>query len=64
VPTPPAVPAGPSSPKEACGSRVFIALAMCLNEQCESPRFRGHPQCVQLREEQRRREEAARNPGG
>ena len=60
----PAAPEGPASPREACGSRVFLALARCMAEQCESPQFRSHSQCVQLREENRRREEAARNPTG
>jgi hypothetical protein len=58
------VPAGPSSPREACGSRVFLALARCMNDQCSRPHFTNHPQCVEMREENRRREDAARNPGG
>jgi hypothetical protein len=61
---PPAAVAGPSSPREACGSRVFIALAICMSDKCDSPQFRSHPQCVQLREENRRREDPSRNPGG
>ena len=60
----PAIPAGPSSPREACGSRIFIALALCMSEQCNAPQFHNHPQCVQLREQNRRREEQSRNPGG
>jgi len=63
-PAAPPQPVGPSSPREACGSRVFLALANCMAEKCSSPQFSSHPQCVQLREENKRREEAARNPGG
>jgi hypothetical protein len=59
VPAPaPAAPAGPASPREACGSRVFLALTNCIQEQCSSARFSRHPQCVELREQQRQRDEA------
>jgi hypothetical protein len=51
---------GPATPREACGSRVFMALALCMEAQCESPRFKGHPQCkkVLARLERRRRGES------
>jgi hypothetical protein len=39
-------------------------MALCMSEKCDSPQFRNHPQCVQMREENRRREEQIRNPGG
>ena len=47
----------PASPSEACGKRVFLARALCLDEQCATPRFHGHAECVALREarEQRQR---------
>ena len=48
----------PASPSEACGKRVFIARALCLDEQCEKPRFHAHAECVALREA---REQRARN---
>ena len=41
-----------SSPKEACGNRVFIAQAICMKRQCAKPRFTQHPQCVKLREQE------------
>jgi hypothetical protein len=46
-----------ASPREACGHRVFIAMAICMEEQCERPRFKTHPQCERVREivERRRR---------
>ena len=53
----PAVPAGPSSPAQACESKSFFAKPACMNEQCASPRFTSHPQCVELRERNRRRAE-------
>ena len=54
VPTAPA--ASPSSPNEACGKRVFIALYQCLLRECARPEFQAHPSCVSLRrmEEQNR----------
>ena len=47
----PAPNAGPSSPQEACGKRTFLALAMCVSEQCQSPQFTSHSQCVKLRQQ-------------
>src|SRR5205814_3285373 len=40
----------PATPREACGSRVFLALALCMEEQCDKPRFKSHPQCEKVRE--------------
>ena len=50
---------GPATPRQACGARVFLALALCLEEQCERPRFKSHPQCRKVNEmvERRRRGE-------
>jgi non-specific serine/threonine protein kinase len=58
----PAAAAGPASPREACGTRVFIALAMCMDKQCESPQFRSHPQCTQWRAEQKEMRERNQAP--
>jgi serine/threonine protein kinase len=51
--------AGPATPREACGARVFMALALCMEAQCETPRFKAHPQCKEVlaRLERRRRGE-------
>lgn len=38
------------SPTEACGRRVLLALAWCIDRQCERPVFQNHPECVKLRE--------------
>jgi hypothetical protein len=43
-------PAEPRSPTEACGSRVLLALAWCMDRQCEKPVFRNHAECAKLRE--------------
>ena len=53
----PAVPAGPSSPAQACEGKSFFGKPACMNEQCGTPRFTNHAQCVELREQNRRREE-------
>lgn len=48
--------AAPSSPEQACGKRVFVAMTMCMSRQCETPQFASHPQCVQLRQQNRDRQ--------
>jgi hypothetical protein len=40
----------PASPGEACGKRVLLARAWCIDRQCERPVFHDHPECVRLRE--------------
>lgn len=50
APPTPAVSTGPSSPREACGRRVLLALWRCLEEQCATPRFAQHAQCREVRE--------------
>lgn len=57
----PALPIGPSSPREACGGRIFLALAMCMQEQCETPKFRNHAQCVELRQQRQAIEDRNNN---
>jgi serine/threonine protein kinase len=44
-----ATPRTDSGPREACGDRGFFGTAICINRQCESPRFMQHPHCVELR---------------
>jgi len=53
-----AAPAGPATAREMCGSRLFIALAICMDRECEQPRFRDHPECVRVLEVKRKREQA------
>jgi len=45
-PPPPVYEAEPTSAREACGKRVFIALAVCMDEKCEEARFRSTPECI------------------
>lgn len=54
---PPPAPAGPSSPAQACEGKSFFGKPACMNEQCATPKFANHAQCVELREQNRRREE-------
>jgi len=44
-------PAGePRTAAEACGGRVFLARAWCIDRQCEKPAFQNDAECVKLRE--------------
>jgi serine/threonine protein kinase len=50
-----------SSPRQACGGRVFIAMAICMKRMCEKPAYRPHAQCVRMRQQeeaQRQREQS------
>ncbi|MDP9046446.1 MAG: hypothetical protein M3O01_16725, partial [Pseudomonadota bacterium] len=44
-------------PKQLCGDMNFLALAMCVSRQCQTPALQAHPECVESRryDEQRRR---------
>jgi serine/threonine protein kinase len=49
------------SPRQACGGRVFIAMAICMKRMCEKPAYRSHAQCVHMRQQeeaQRQREQS------
>jgi serine/threonine protein kinase len=48
---------GPAtSARDACGKRVFIALALCMEEKCDEARFRGSAECVAILDRKRARE--------
>ena len=51
-----AEPSAPKSAREACGSRVFIALAICMDRECEQPQFRNSAECVPILQTKRARE--------
>jgi len=53
---PAAVEAPPATAREACGKRVFIALAICMDEKCEEAKFRSTPECVGILARKRQRE--------
>jgi hypothetical protein len=44
------VAAEPRTAAEACGGRVLLARAWCIDRQCEKPQFRNDAECVKLRE--------------
>jgi hypothetical protein len=48
--------AQPTSARDACGKRVFIALALCMEEKCDEARFRGTAECVAILDRKRARE--------
>lgn len=47
----------PLNPRQACGSRVFIAMAICMKRHCGRPEYSGHAECARMRQQ----EEAQRN---
>ena len=52
-----AAPTGQTTAREVCGSRLFIALAVCMDRECEQPRYRDHPECVRVLEMKHKREQ-------
>ena len=44
----PIVETGPTTVREDCGKRVFLALAVCMDERCEQPRWRNTQECVSI----------------
>ncbi len=55
-PVPTFTPIGPRSASEVCGRRVFLALAICMDRECERPVFRDQPDCKKVIETKRQRE--------
>jgi serine/threonine protein kinase len=56
-PVPTFTPSGPRSATEVCGHRVFLALAICMDRECERPIFRDQPDCKKVLEVKQRREQ-------
>ena len=50
-----AVERGPANARAACGDRSFFSMAVCLDRECERPRFRHGAECVKVLEVKRRR---------
>jgi len=44
-----------SSARESCGKRVFVALALCMDERCEDPRWRNSEECIPILARKRQR---------
>ncbi|WP_325477675.1 serine/threonine protein kinase [Piscinibacter sp.] len=61
---PPKRPAAPPGPRQACGSRNFLALAACMEQQCTKPRFKAHPECVDVLELMKSRRHAEESAWG
>jgi serine/threonine protein kinase len=55
-PVPTFTPSGPRTATEVCGRRVFLALAICMDRECERPLFRDQPDCKKVIETKRQRE--------
>ena len=55
TPTAAAEPEAPTTARQACGTRVFLALWTCMDRECERPGYREHPDCVKVLETKRRR---------
>jgi hypothetical protein len=45
----------PTTARQACGKRVFLALWTCMDRECEKFVYREHPDCVKVLETKRRR---------
>ena len=55
-PVPTFTPSGLRSATQVCGRRVFLALAICMDRECERPLFRDQPDCKKVLETKRQRE--------
>jgi hypothetical protein len=47
--------AATAGPRDLCAGRNVFTRPYCVQRRCEEPRFRAHPQCVQLRHEAQER---------
>jgi hypothetical protein len=45
------------SARESCGKRVFVALAICMDQRCEDPRWRNTEECIPILQRKRQREQ-------
>ncbi|RZL03777.1 MAG: serine/threonine protein kinase [Rubrivivax sp.] len=44
----------PQNPRQACGSRTFISLAICMKQHCSRPAYAGHAECRRMTEQEQR----------
>ncbi|MBA4110187.1 MAG: serine/threonine protein kinase [Leptothrix sp. (in: Bacteria)] len=42
----------PLNPRQACGSRTFISLAICMKRHCSRPAYAGHAECKRMTEQE------------
>ncbi|MBK9440871.1 MAG: zinc ribbon domain-containing protein [Comamonadaceae bacterium] len=47
------VPPTTTSPSEICSTRLVLTRSLCMHEQCSSAQFQSHPQCIELRQQQK-----------
>jgi len=62
-PPPPAPAPAPevvAGPRQRCGSRVLVALSICMERECKKAELTQHPECVKWRDELQK----LANPGG
>jgi len=52
VEKPAAVPPPLAGPNERCGSRVVLALWLCIERECRKPELQQHAECVKWRNDQ------------
>ncbi|MEO7853230.1 MAG: hypothetical protein ABIR94_13380 [Rubrivivax sp.] len=43
-------------PRQACGEQNFFSLTLCISRECQTPRWQDHPQCVEPRRVEARRQ--------
>ncbi len=48
------------NPRQACGGRMFIAMAFCMKRYCSNPRYTQHAECVHMRAQERAQRENQR----
>ena len=42
----------PLNPRQACGDKVFIAMAICMKQRCGRPEYSGHAECTRMRQQE------------
>jgi serine/threonine protein kinase len=50
----------PLSPRQACGGRIFIALAICMKRYCGMSQYARHPECARMRAQERSQQDSMR----
>lgn len=40
------------NPRQACGNRMFITMAICMKRHCAKSAYAGHPECKRMREQE------------
>jgi serine/threonine protein kinase len=50
----------PLNPRQACGGRVFIALAFCMKRYCSMSQYARHPECAKMRAQERSQQDGMR----